>query len=103
MQVTAPFKRGDSFLITADFTGNEGVTVTKDQLRSQVRTRYDKLIAELEIADKTTNVFDLTCDDTSKWPIGNLYMDLQYTNDSEIVSTETILIPIEKDVTHDEP
>ncbi|WP_135553244.1 hypothetical protein [Paenibacillus cymbidii] len=103
MQATAPFKRGDSFLITADFTNNEGLTVSKDQLRSQVRTRYDKLIAELVITEKSANVFDLTCDDTTKWPTGNLYMDLQYTDDGEIVSTETILVPVEKDVTHDEP
>lgn len=101
MQTTAPFKRGDSFLITADFTNNEGLTVTTNELRSQVRTRYDKLIAELEITEKTANVFDLTCDDTTEWPIGSAYMDLQYTDADQIVSTETILIPVVKDVTHE--
>lgn len=99
-------KRGDTFDIIATIsqTVPDGYFVGWE-VASQIRDPSNRLVANLAAVwadDTTTRNLRLTCVDTSDWPIGNLEMDMQFTNtaNGHIVSTSTIAIKVVKDITY---
>lgn len=86
--------RGDTFILNVNITGATGIT----SVRSQVRTKDDQLIGEAVVTGADT-AWTLTIMDTTDWPVGKLYMDIQITMGTVIKSSETTIINVVKDVT----
>jgi hypothetical protein len=104
MQTLSSFKRGDTFSFIAAIANSSGTPLTGEasNLSSQIRNKSDKLYATLTITETTTlGSYLFLTNDTLDWPCGvDLYLDIQYTKGGVITSSETIIIPVEKDVTH---
>jgi len=91
------FKRGDTFTIQC----NIELDITGWLIESQIRSG-DKLITvlELELVNPLTGIYKLKHVDTKLWPVGELQCDIQYTtNTGQIISTETFIIEVMKDIT----
>ena len=106
---TKPFKRGDSFALTCTFkSAGQPTALTGYTIRAHLRNGMGGLIAELVpqiAADQvaTPGRFFLTPADqaqTKTWPApGNISCDIEFTVGGVVHSTETFLIPIERDIT----
>lgn len=105
--IKIPFKRGDTFLVEA--TARQGATpqdITGWVIASHVR-RGTTLVAALEvtIVDAAAGTYRLRkentgADGTERWPVSDLECDIQYTTAAgQIVSTETFIIDMVKDIT----
>ena len=95
-------KRGDTFAFTAAFEENSApVTGIAEKLMSQVRDPFDKKIADLQIAETSTpGTYLLKTDEpTADWPEGQIYCDIQYSENDVVTSSETFSINVIKDVT----
>jgi len=93
------FKRGDTLQLACSCDNN----ITGWSILAQVRDTNQKLISPLTVnisQSSPTGVFTLTPTvATSSWPIGTLYMDIQYTTASgQVVSTETVGIEVVRDI-----
>lgn len=68
---------------------------------SQIRSDNDDFVEDLTItADSLLEgTFIVSKDDTSDWPLENLYLDIRYTIDDVIYFTETIVIKVVKQQT----
>lgn len=106
MLQTTPFKRGDTFSLKCTWkvdgipTDITGLTIT-----SQVRAANGTLIAELApVPDNQTanpGGYALVAinPDTSGWPVGNAYCDIQIDDQGIDRSSDTFVIPVIEDVT----
>jgi hypothetical protein len=97
-------KRGDTFQVIGVYAdANElPIDITNVQIRSQVRDKYLKLLADCVIVktDAINCISSLTVLDTTAWPIGEVLTDVQYTlPDGRVSSTATIKINVVVDVT----
>ena len=102
MQTLRKFKRGDTFSLVAKITDADGKPVTgiAADLRAEIRNGQDVLRAECVIAETTVaGSYSLTVADTTGWLIETLYLDIQRTTGGVVASSETIVIPVEKDIT----
>lgn len=101
-----PMKRGDTFALNADITdaNEQPVDYIASQVRSQVRAKNDELITTLSVqkVDEIPGRYVLMAGDTSNWPIGTLYMDIEINNGEAIMSSSTIEIPVVRDITRNE-
>jgi hypothetical protein len=104
MQTLSSFKRGDTFSFIAAIASTSGTPLTgaANNLLCQVRNKGDKLYSTLTITEITPpGSYLFLTNDTLDWPCGtDLYLDIQYTANGIVTSSETIIIPVEKDVTH---
>lgn len=96
-------KRGDTFLVTCQAV-IDGVPVdlTGWSIRSHVRDRKDALLGDLQvtITDAAQGSYSLRHDDTTAWPAGQNYCDIEYTTDAgQVISTDTIEVRVAKDIT----
>lgn len=101
-----PIKRGDSFNLACEYKENNvPVGVQQVTIRAQVRDSSDNLVQELTVqkADQSANpgVFVLQAGTISGWPIDLLRCDIQFSEEQTVRSTQTFMIPVEEDVTHD--
>lgn len=106
MTTSIEHKRGDSFDYNVVVTDSGGSTIdlTNWTIKCQLRTSRDQLIETLTIEedDYSEGSYNLVCDDTTDWPVGNLYADIEYTDTaSKIQSTETFIVQVVKDYTYD--
>ena len=97
-------KRGDTFQVIGVYAdANElPIDITNVQIRSQVRDKYLKLLADCVIVktDAINGIYSVTVLDTTAWPIGEVLTDVQYTlPDGRVSSTATIKINVVVDVT----
>lgn len=104
--LSATIKRGDSFKPSMTVSnGNVPQNITGWTIASQIRDKDDVLVAALEVFDRhdTLGIYNLrpTVDyPETGWPVGTAYWDIQYTDtNGTIVSTQTITLRIERDVT----
>lgn len=104
MQTLSPFKRGDTFSFIAAIASTSGTPLTgaASNLLCQIRNKVDKLYSDLTITETSTpGSYLFITNDTLDWTCGtDLYLDIQYTVGGIVTSSETIIIPVEKDVTH---
>jgi hypothetical protein len=104
MQTLPSFKRGDTFSFIAAIASVSGTPLTGEasNLLCQVRNKADKLYSDLTITETTpSGSYLFITNDTLDWPCGtDLYLDIQYTKSGIVTSSETIIIPVEKDMTH---
>lgn len=99
MQVIDNFKIGDTFLFTANFTDKDGNNLTGLSLECQVRDINSLLLSELTVEELGEGKYIFSTTDTQNWSVGEVYMDIQYTSNQFVASTETIIIRTIKDVT----
>lgn len=106
MKSLSEFKRGDSFMLACTHKVNGVPTsVTAFNIQAQIRTASNELISTLDaIAENQTaspGAFHLSPqnEDTSTWPIGPLYCDIQITSGGVTRSTSTFVVPVVKDIT----
>jgi hypothetical protein len=100
-------KRGDTFKLNGTVLG-DGVPIVGGiaswAIRSQIRTLGGELVDEFEctIVDPVAGTYTIEESDagvTADWPLGELHMDVEYTIDGEVVSTENIAVTVTKDQT----
>lgn len=100
-------KRGDTFKLEGTILGDGAPIVggiAAWGIRSQIRTIGGDLVNALTctITDPvacTYTISEPTAGATKTWPLGDLYMDIEYTVNSEVTSTDTIKIEVIKDET----
>ena len=97
-----PVKRGDSFqLVGVYYVGGQPVDLTDIDIRAQVRSSTGELVQELEVL-KGSEVGSFVLDaGIIDWPVDVLQCDIQFDDAGTVHSTETFLIPVKRDVTHD--
>lgn len=98
-------KRGDTFAFYIALQDDDGEPVILEvgSLKCQVRNNLDQLIAEMDIAlTDTAGQYIFRKDDTTTWPLGELYYDIRFLVDGISTSTSTDTIYVSKDVTKDE-
>lgn len=98
------FKQGDTYIVSCQLTDDDDqpIDITNFDIRSQVRTPSNELIAQLEITktDSPLGMFEMEEADTQDWPAGCQFQDIEYTDDQGIiVSTQTFKIDVQKDIT----
>lgn len=101
-----PIKQGDSFSLACLYKqGDVPTSVELFSIRAQVRDSSDNLVQELIVtkADQVGNpgVFVLSAGIINNWPIDLLRCDIQFSEEQTVRSTQTFMIPVEEDVTHD--
>ncbi|WP_116082140.1 hypothetical protein [Tropicimonas sp. IMCC34011] len=103
-------RRGDTFTLActaylddAEETPRPLADVT---IRSQVRhasdgTRYDLTV---QVVDAAAGTYLITAPavDTEEWRVGPWNCDIEYEEGGVVNSTETFVVQVEKDVTHDD-
>ena len=103
----SPVKIGDSFTMACVYKQNDTpVNVSDFIIRSQIRDSLTVLVVELTVtkANQITNpgVFILSIAGVIDWPIDILFCDIQFSDSENIIrSTQTFLIPVVEDITHD--
>lgn len=99
-------KRGDTFSFCVAVTSDdEPATGIASGLRSQVRKTFSSiLISELSVVETSTSGTYMFRHDgsTQDWPLGQLLIDVEYTNGGIVVSSDTMSIEVIGDVTHDD-
>lgn len=100
-------KRGDtlSFIVTRKDDQGQPLTGDASKLKSQLRTREDKLAAEFSITETETPgdyLFKVDAQTTKDFRPGELYFDIEYRDDDIVYSSETMTVNVIKDVTRDE-
>ena len=106
MKTAATIKPGDTLLLQCTVTEDNGTTplnLTGWTIASQVRTKRGSLLSELTVDLHTplAGQYSLRSDATATWPTGMAEMDISYTDSGgRVMSTETLLVSIEHDVTH---
>lgn len=101
-------KQGDTFEVLCMYADCMDIpinlTAAAIVVTSQVRTATGDLVSDMTVAVSDQNVdpgeYRLRVLDTSDWPVAELRWDIQYAYDNVIVSTETLVIAVQEDVTH---
>ena len=106
---TLKMKRGDTFLfpfyVWEDKEANKKLPLTNITFRSQLR-KSGELIAELTISvhDAANSLVVLSYpESTETWPTGKLFGDIEIRNTTteQKISSETFVVEVGKDETHD--
>lgn len=109
MATSIQHKRGDTFLFSAVLRESKTgpvTNLTSWEVASMIRDAEDVLIDEVTVTvtDAVNGAYTLRVDDTTAWPVGTAYWDIQYTDSADVIrSTETITLLIIEDVTYPEP
>lgn len=99
------FKRGDTFFFSADIDDGYGNPLSLDigSIRSQIRNSRDELISELDVSvGDVAGRYIFKDSNTQGWSLGELYMDIEVTQDEIVTSSPTIVIPVVRDITKNE-
>ena len=96
-------KRGDTFVksnVVSDANGT--VNITGWTIASSLRDADDAKISDcaVVVTNATVGAYTLTVANTTAWPIGALFWDIQYTDSNGVTfSTETIQVNVLLDIT----
>ena len=103
MKTLSTIKQGDTFAFIAAITDNvtgDPLTGVADKLKAEVRTSAGVLMATLAVSEtETPGNYLFKTNETGAWPAPNVLTDIQYKDGDSVISSETITIPVEKDVT----
>lgn len=100
-------KRGDTFKLDAEVQGDGaaipggiGAWTIASQLRTAGGTLVDTFTTA--ITDAVAGTYTITesaSGVTEDWPVGRHEMDIEYIVGGQVISTETVTVSVEKDVT----
>jgi hypothetical protein len=99
------FKRGDTFSFLATIKDGSGNLIEDSvaKLASQIRNAADEVIATLIITETATSgtyLFTVAAENTTDWPTpSTLSLDIQYTADGVVTSSETLVFDVVKRIT----
>lgn len=99
-------KRGDTleFLINViDSNTGEPIDIDITNIKSQMRTNYDKLIDTFKIT-KQSDIGEYLLEaqeDTNNYPLEKLYIDVEFTQNDKIQSSETFELQVIADITRE--
>lgn len=102
---TITHKRGDTFELTCSLeNGGNDVNITGWTVAAQLRQIDDTLVQGMTVTvtDAAAGEFTITAanTETDDWPIGNLEIDVEFTeSDGSVSSSETFTIAVIKDIT----
>lgn len=103
MQSLGTFKKGDSFAFYNIIKDEADTPIVgkASNLKCQIRDSQYKLIDNLVIEEDLTTPgkYIFKSLDTSKWNNTLLYLDIEYREGDIIVSTDTVSLFIEEDIT----
>jgi len=100
-------KRGDTFKLDAVVLG-DGVVIPGGiggwTITSQIRTTRGVLIDTLVVTVVSSIACTYTLEEsdagvTEDWPIGHHEMDIEYVINDAVISTKTITVKVERDIT----
>lgn len=102
-------KRGDTFSYFATFLdeNKEPMAIGVNDIKSQIRDTEYNLIATVNIvATEDAGKFHLSCNTdnfpSNVWGSVRLLMDIELNLNGDIISSDTVKIEVEKDVTYNE-
>jgi hypothetical protein len=101
-QSTLNLKRGDTLFFYAELADASGdpIVLTIPNIKSQVRQRNGVLVDTLTVeTTATAGRYLLKSTDTADYPLETLDLDIKINDDSVILSTETILLSVSREVT----
>lgn len=102
---TIAHKRGDTFELTCSLeNGGNDVDITGWTVAAQLRKTDDTLVQAMTITVTNASAGEFTITaantETDDWPLGNLDIDVEFTEASGAVSSsETFTINVIKDIT----
>ncbi len=103
MNTLSEFKRGDTFLLACVYkVDGDPAPIDNLTIASQIRQANGSLIANMAVEADDLNParFFLTPDtETTTWPLDVLQCDIEITDDGFVRSSETVYIPVVKDIT----
>ncbi len=105
MQILKTIKPGETFAMYISIENDDGMPMTgmADRIKMQIRNSLDELISDVNISEtETPGQYLFEVDDTSKWPIRELYTDIRIRKEERTQITETLKIRVVKEVTKDE-
>ena len=104
--VLPPFKRGDTFMFRClHKVDGVPVSVSEFEISAQIRTRLGVLVATLvpviadQVAERGRFYLKPEPPDTSGWPVGRHFGDIQITQGGVTRSTATFTLPVVEDMT----
>jgi hypothetical protein len=96
-------KRGDTFAPSAQYLNADGTpaSLVGYAIKSQLRDSGGNLVQEFafNITNAALGEYAFLPVDTSAWPVSTMQMDIQYTQNGMVISTETIELSIVRKVT----
>ena len=94
-------KRGDTLVLVASIKGANGEPLVESaaNLKAEVRTESGSKVGDFVITELEPGKYQFKITNTASWAPGNVYTDIQYTVGTDKVSSETLIIPVEKDIT----
>ena len=105
MTTLGTLKRGDTFSYCAEITDNGApITGIAAYLRSQIRKEYKGLLlSELSVSETDTpGIYQFKHDgSTQEWPLGRMLVDFEYTIGGVTKSSDTLMLTVIEDITHD--
>lgn len=103
--ITIKFKRGDTFLRNCQISENGvPIDITGWTIRSQIRDKsgvlVDNLVTSITNAATGSYTINKSAVSTASWIVGDHFMDIEFTTSAgSVMSTETVRIKIETDIT----
>lgn len=100
-------KRGDtlSFVVRRKTETGEPMTGEALKLKSQIRDKFDKLVAVFTITETEIPgdyLLVVPAENTKAFPLGTVYFDVEYRDGNIVTSSDTMEIAVTKDVTRDD-
>ncbi|MFN4328289.1 MAG: hypothetical protein ACK4FF_05380 [Limnobacter sp.] len=101
-------KRGDTFEVQATYSDSSDgspINLTGYTIASQIRHPGGALVATLAVTIPDQSVpanlgkFTMRVNNTASWPVTDLLWDIQYSFDNSVISTETVVVRVQPDVT----
>lgn len=96
-------KRGDTFAPSAQYLNADGTpaSLVGYSIKSQLRDTGGNLVHEFgfQVTNATLGEYAFDPVDTSTWPVSTMQMDIQYTQNGMVISTEAIELSIVRKIT----
>ena len=93
-------KRGENISWTITLTDSTtGAAIVGASVAAEIRQADDTLIDTFTCTEGLDGVFVCAVDDTTEFPLGNLYTDVWIDDTTDISITDTILLKVSKNMT----
>lgn len=92
-------KKGENFKFTTTFKDSENNTIVVDEVTSQVRDKFNNLIANFEVVENPDTTYTFSLNNTNNFPIGNLKFDIRIKVNNDYIYTKTYSLVVIKNET----
>lgn len=96
-------KRGDTLAFYVNFKDASGEPIAYENIKCQIRRLDGTLLSELVITEtETTGRYLFYAGATDDFGLGSYESDIQVVVDDKVISSETFIIDVDKDITREE-